>query len=165
MTDASAALGEGSRRERGEDDRDAAREHDVERDDEEVPVAPAGGRRVKAAMSTATSVNGKLATRVVISSFSSVTYSARAGLTLLRLRRMLCEHTVPIARIAPSDVLIDAATMPMRHQPPMKVGASCVSSLRFAIGSGSHIAHVGRSRMREHVSASNSAGAAQPSGP
>ena len=63
--------------------------------------------------SAATSVNGRFATRVVVSSFSSVTYAASAGLILLRLRRMLCEHTVPIARIAPSDVLIDAATMPM----------------------------------------------------
>ena len=67
------------------------------------------------------------------------------------------------AERAPVD--IDAATMPMRHQPPTNDGASCVSSLRFAIGSGSHIAHVGRSSTREHVSASNSAGAAQPSGP
>lgn len=51
-----------------------------------------------------------------------------------------------MAKIAPSHVDMDAATIPMRHQPPKKAGASCVSSLINAFGSGSHRAQVGRAR-------------------
>ena len=37
-------------------------------------------------------------------------------------RMMLCENTVPSARMAPSEVDMDAATMPSRPHPPRKAG-------------------------------------------
>ena len=52
--------------------------------------------------------------------FSSVASSVPSGRTALTLRRTLCDHTVPIARMAPSPVDMEAATMPTRIQQPMK---------------------------------------------
>ena len=72
-------------------------------------------------------------------------------------RTTLWENTVPSARMAPSEVDMDAATMPRRPQAPRNAGGSVVSSLMKALGSGFHAAHVGRSRIVEQVSASKSA--------
>ena len=66
---------------------------------------------------------------------------------------MLCEKTVPRAKIAPSEVDMDAATMPSKPHPPRNAGGTVVSILINAFGSGFHIAHVGRSSSGEHVSA------------
>lgn len=46
--------------------------------------------------------------------------SVPSGSSDFTFRRMLCDQTVPIARIAPSPVDIDAATMATNSQPPMK---------------------------------------------
>eukprot|EP00951_Prasinocladus_malaysianus_P046600 scaffold647805_cov41-Prasinocladus_malaysianus.AAC.1 len=73
------------------------------------------------------------------------------------LRARLCAPTVPRARMAPSAVDIEAATMAIRAQAPMNGGASWVSSLMTAAESGTHAAHRGKSRMAEHESTSNSA--------
>lgn len=70
---------------------------------------------------------------------------------------MLCDHTVPIAKIAPSAVDMEAATIPMRHQAPKTEFVSCVKSLIKAKLSGTHSAQVGSPRISEHVSALNSA--------
>ena len=69
----------------------------------------------------------------------------------------LCENTVPRAWMAPSEVDMDAATIPSRPHPPRNAGGTVVSILMNALGSGFHIAHVGRSKIALHVSASNSA--------
>ena len=70
---------------------------------------------------------------------------------------MLCDHTVPMAKIAPSAVDMEAATIPIRHQAPKKGFVSCVKSLIKASGSGNHSPQVGSPRISEHVSALNSA--------
>jgi hypothetical protein len=58
-------------------------------------------------------------------------------------RSTLWLSTVPIAKIAPSHVDIDAERIPIRPHPPRKTGILCVSSLMTASGSGSHKAQVG----------------------
>ena len=80
---------------------------------------------------------------------------------LLHGRAIQNEHiqksklTVPMAKIAPSAVDMEAATIPIKHQAPRKAGASCVKSLMKAESSGIQAPQVGRPRMSEHVSASN----------
>mmetsp|Transcript_20864 Transcript_20864/g.31332 ORF Transcript_20864/g.31332 Transcript_20864/m.31332 type:complete len:88 (+) Transcript_20864:786-1049(+) len=73
----------------------------------------------------------------------------------LRFLTTLCEKTVPMARIAPSQVDIEAAMIATRAHPPKNAGASCVSILMNALGSGSHNAQVGNARALEQVSVSN----------
>ena len=58
--------------------------------------------------------SGRGALRVILSSFSSP-----KG---MNLRRMLCEKHVPIARIEPSPVDMDAATIAMSIHAPRKAG-------------------------------------------
>ena len=58
--------------------------------------------------------SGRGAPRVITSSFSS-----GKG---MNLRRMLCEKHVPIARIEPSPVDMDAATIAMSIHAPRKAG-------------------------------------------
>ena len=63
----------------------------------------------------------------------------------------LCENTVPMARMAPSHVDIDAATIPIKAHAPKKLGASWVRSFTYAKASGFHMAQVGKPRIGEQV--------------
>ena len=62
-----------------------------------------------------------------------------------------------MARMAPSAVDMDAATIPIKHHAPKNGGASCVNNLTKDDSSGNQAPHVGKPRISEHVSASNSA--------
>mmetsp|Transcript_24818 Transcript_24818/g.37085 ORF Transcript_24818/g.37085 Transcript_24818/m.37085 type:complete len:101 (+) Transcript_24818:746-1048(+) len=84
----------------------------------------------------------------------SVSFVMKLNLTW---RSRLLLSTVPMASMAPSAVDMEAATIPMRHQPPRKEGILCVSTLMKASASGTHMAHVGSKRISEHVSGSNTA--------
>jgi len=95
-------------------------------------------------MAAAISANGTLVNRAIMRRDFFVTQPP----TFLM---MLCEKTVPMASIAPSQVDIDAATIPTKHQAPSTGGASCVRSLRKARLSGFQRAQVGSSRIVEHV--------------
>ena len=60
----------------------------------------------------------------------------------------MCEATVDIARIAPSEVDMLAATIPIKVQAPITFGATFVKTRSTAWESGSHCAHVGKSMAR-----------------
>ena len=69
---------------------------------------------------------GTVDMRAIMSRFESLMTFFMPMMPLVT-RTMLWLNTVPSARIAPSDVLIDAATMPIKHHPPRNCGACCVS--------------------------------------
>lgn len=84
--------------------------------------------------------------RAAVSRFFSVIRFSPKGKKLEQFLMTLCERTVPMAKIAPSQVDILALTIPIKPQPPRKAGATFVSNLITAPSSGSHNAHVGRPR-------------------
>jgi hypothetical protein len=70
-------------------------------------------------------------------------------------RTMLLAQTVPMARIAPSAVDMEAAAIPIMHQAPKKGGAWWINSLMNASCSGFQRPQVGKPSGPEHESASN----------
>jgi hypothetical protein len=97
-------------------------------------------------------VKGTVLRREAASKLSAVT---KLGYHWSTCRKTLWEKTVAMARMEPLAVLMEAATIPIRHQPPKKSGAWCVKSLIKASSSGSHRPQVGKSMMELHVSVSN----------
>ena len=65
-------------------------------------------------------VKGIVERRATMSKFFEVTIF---GHFTSSMRIRLCDATVPMARMAPSAVDIEAATIPIRHQAPITGGA------------------------------------------